>query len=58
MKGVGLWDERCRFMGCVGLWDEGENTIRTLLYQHLNKTKNRFFQSKGVGLWDKRCRYH
>ena len=44
MKGVGLWGKGDR------LRDEGKNTIRTLLYQHVKETKIALFSLKGVGL--------
>ena len=47
MKGVGLWGKGDR------LRDEGKNTIRTLLYQHVKETKIALFSLKGVGLWEK-----
>ena len=36
----------------VGLWDEGKNAVKTLLYQHPEKLKIALFNLKSVGLWD------
>ena len=36
------------------LRDEAKNIIRTLLYQHPEKTKIGFFQSKGYSLREKK----
>ncbi len=41
-KGVGLWGKGDR------LRDEGKNTVRTLLYQHPEKTKIGFFSLKVI----------